>query len=648
MEQRMVTRSGVEMPVYTFSALVVGSGAAGLNAADRLAELGMKDVAVVTENFYGGTSRNTGSDKQTYYKLTLSGGEADSIQDMAQTIFDGGCTDGDHALAEAALSAQCFFRLTELGVPFPKNEHGEYVGYKTDHDPRQRATSVGPYTSKVMTECLEASVSKKDITIFDGMQVVKILTWEGKAAGLICLTRDKEHPVAAFSSSNIIYATGGPAGIYADSAYPIGHYGATGLALEAGAKGKNLTEWQCGLASLKPRWNVSGTYMQALPKLISTDQGGENPREFLADYFESPQAMLSLLFLKGYQWPFDVRKAKDGSSVIDLLVYQETKLKNRRVFLDFRDNPGDRPIPFSMLREEARDYLDSVGASFGTPIQRLVHINSPAVDFYLERGVDLTREPLEVAICAQHNNGGLSVDQWWQTSVEGLFAAGEVAASHGVYRPGGSALNAGQVGSMRAAQYIAARRKDVVLPEGCFDHSLTAGMKSIAEIKNKALGHSSNVEGILTRTTMEMSASASIIRNQEHILTLRDQVGIQLKTFGETVKVDREGEMKKLFRLRDTLITQFTVLSAMADYVERGGKSRGSGLYVDQNGALPHPFLTEFPYQLDDGRLNEEIQEITYHMDGCQCAWRGVRPIPQRKNVFETVWRQFRDTGGIH
>ena len=45
----------------------------------------------------------------------------------------------------------------------------------------------------------------------------------------------------------------------------------------------------------------------------------------------------------------------------------------------------------------------------------------------------------------------LAVDCWWQTDVEGLFAAGEAAATHGVYRPGGSALNAGQVGSMRVA-----------------------------------------------------------------------------------------------------------------------------------------------------------------------------------------------------
>ena len=82
---------------------------------------------------------------------------------MAENLFAGQCVDGDLALCEAALSVQSFMRLVELGVPFPKNRYGEYVGYKTDHDPRRRATSVGPYTSKQMTEKLEQSVLSKGI-----------------------------------------------------------------------------------------------------------------------------------------------------------------------------------------------------------------------------------------------------------------------------------------------------------------------------------------------------------------------------------------------------------------------------------------------------------------------------------------------------
>ena len=45
--------------------------------------------------------------------------------------------------------------LAELGVEFPVNRYGEYVGYKTDHDPFARAASAGPLTSRFMTEALQ-------------------------------------------------------------------------------------------------------------------------------------------------------------------------------------------------------------------------------------------------------------------------------------------------------------------------------------------------------------------------------------------------------------------------------------------------------------------------------------------------------------
>ena len=86
-------------------------------------------------------------------------------------------------------------------------------------------------------------------------------------------------------------------------------------------------------------------------------------------------------------------------------------------------------------------------------------MNEPAYQFYLGKNpyVDLETTMLEVDVCAQHNNGGLVVDAWWQSNVAGFFPVGEAGGAHGVYRPGGAALNSGQVGATRAAQFIAAR-----------------------------------------------------------------------------------------------------------------------------------------------------------------------------------------------
>lgn len=246
MHEKTITIGKHKIQLITLNTAVVGTGAAGFNAADRLWQYGQKDIAIITEHIKGGTSRNTGSDKQTYYKLSLSGDDSDSVRSLANVLFDGQCVDGDVALCEAALSAQSFLRLVELGVPFPKNRYGEYIGYKTDHDPNRRATSVGPYTSKIMTECLEQSVKDKGIAIFDKLQVIRVITKNGKFAGILCLkldAKEEDERFVVFNCTNVVFATGGPAGMYADSVYPFGHYGATGVLFEAGVRGKNLTEW---------------------------------------------------------------------------------------------------------------------------------------------------------------------------------------------------------------------------------------------------------------------------------------------------------------------------------------------------------------------------------------------------------------------
>jgi succinate dehydrogenase/fumarate reductase flavoprotein subunit len=72
MNRDVICVDGINIDVYNYNTIIVGSGAAGLNAADTLYSLGQKDIAIVTEGINMGTSRNTGSDKQTYYKLTLA------------------------------------------------------------------------------------------------------------------------------------------------------------------------------------------------------------------------------------------------------------------------------------------------------------------------------------------------------------------------------------------------------------------------------------------------------------------------------------------------------------------------------------------------------------------------------------------------
>lgn len=571
------------MEIYNYECIVIGTGAAGYNAACRLKEFGV-NVAIVTEGVNCGTSRNTGSDKQTYYKLGLSGNIPDSVHKMAQNLFDGGCVDGDNALCEAALSTRCFMNLCESGVPFPHNRYGEYIGYKTDHDPYERATSAGPLTSKYMTEVLQKKADSLNVEVFDGYYALKILKSGERVCGLICI---KNKELVAFRCADIVMATGGPAGIYADSVYPECHHGSTGLAIDAGAKMQNLALWQYGLASTKPRWNVSGTYMQVLPRFVSIDENG-NEYDFLWDYFEDKYHGLSLVFLKGYQWPFDPKKAEKGSSLIDMLVYRECVEKGRKVFLDFTKNPFS--IDFTKLTDEAYEYLSRAGATFGTPIERLEKMNAPAIELYKSKGVDLFTEYLPIALCAQHNNGGIAVDMWWQSSVKGLFAVGECAGTHGIARPGGSALNAGQVGSLRAAQYIS-KHPNELIDEKLF-YELANGIK---------LTFADNASDCISAAQRRMSDNAAAVRDIEKIKATLEITLAELKTVTDPF-------------VKDMLLTQGAVLKAM----------------------------------LQPNNDPKKVQEIQYINGEFRLSTRDVRPIPQDDAFFENVWRNYRANKNIY
>lgn len=626
---------------------IVGTGAAGYNAACMLKRLGYDDILLISENRLGGTSRNTGSDKQTYYKLTLSGDCPDSVRDMASTLFDGKAVDGDIALCEAAMSARCFLRLVGLGLPFPTNRYGEYVGYKTDHDPRTRATSIGPYTSREMTRALEKDASGLEVPYRDLLQVIRVISDGEYCYGLVCLDNSSTDipRYVVIQADNVIFATGGPAGMYADSVYPQSQHGASGLAFEAGVKGRNLTEWQFGLASVNPRWNVSGTYMQALPRFVSTDADGNDEHEFLMDFFDDPGKMLSNVFLKGYQWPFDVRKLDGGSSIIDILVYLET-CRGRRVFLDFMHDPVDGGFEFDSLNPEAYKYISRINALVRTPIARLKAMNQPAVDFYRDKGIDLEKEYLEIALCAQHNNGGLDLDLWWQSNLKGFFVVGEAAGSHGVYRPGGSALNAGQVGSTRAAQYIASGRK--VCKPGVFAELAGSALDEMSSIASGTFSDSSDVRELTERFSVSMSRSCGAVRDSGTIRSFVSEIDGLLGSFIQSVRYSCIGELKYVYKLRDMLISQKCYALSMLDYVGSGGKSRGSALYHDADGKRPYDGLPEtFTYRVDDGAKDGLIQEM-YYADGmCTFNWRPVRPIPEDDDVFENVWRRFRADGNI-
>jgi succinate dehydrogenase/fumarate reductase flavoprotein subunit len=635
------------LPMTWVHTLVIGSGAAGLNAAVQLRANGIEDVLIVTEGLQMGTSINTGSDKQTYYKLGMYGQDADSPMTMAESYFAGGSMHGDLALVEAAVSARAFNHLVSLGVPFPRDTYGQFVGYKTDHDPRQRATSIGPYTSREMCRALIRRVQELGIEVREGRNVVQLITTDegnGKrAAGAVVV--DKDGNLEIYGAENVVFAVGGPGGLYKTSVYPEVHTGAIGLALMAGAKAQSLPESQYGLASIKFRWNVSGTYMQVIPRFISTDADGvSNPREFMREYFDSVGEMNSMVFLKGYQWPFDSRKVIGGSSIVDIIVYVETVLRGRRAFLDFRTNPEG--FGFDDLSEEARTYLTRSEALLETPIARLRKMNPGAIELYADHGIDITAEPLEIAVCAQHNNGGLAGNHWWESlNVKHLFPIGEVNGSHGVYRPGGAALNSGQVASIRAAEFIANRYADWSVSKDAVKQAAAQAVDALQAWIAKCAGASSTWQAERDDFQSRMTRAGAHIRSLEELPKATEEAWVQFERLENAgCSYGTPAELAEALRNRQLCFAHAVYLEAILFALQSGVGSRGSCIVLDPDGDKVHDKLRDqWRIAPEDASFRERVLETVATPGGeVVNEWVPRRPIPEADAWFETAWASFR------
>jgi len=84
------------------------------------------------------------------------------------------------------------------------------------------------------------------------------------------------------------------------------------------------------------------------------------------------------------------------------------------------------------------------------------------INWLKNKRVDLRREPVEIAPFHHAFNGGFKIDRRSETTVPGLFAAGEVAAGpHGADRPGGHMLPVCQVFGAKAGYYAAISSKEI-------------------------------------------------------------------------------------------------------------------------------------------------------------------------------------------
>lgn len=646
--------AGLRLPVYRHGCVIVGSGAAGLRAAVELKRRG-GDVIVISQSAWGGTSACSGSDKQTLHTANTAD-RGDDLKVMARAIRAGGAMDEDTAYVEAVGSSRAMASLQYLGLPLPQDALGGTLRYRTDHDEVGRATSCGPRTSRLMVKVLAEEAIRLAVPILNHTTAVKILTDKAGPSRRVCgvlavrprhAGADSPHGLVLFQCPVLVLAAGGPGELYRDSVYPNGCFGSLGLALEAGLELVNLTESQFGIGTRREGfpWNLSGTYVQALPHLYSVDGDGVE-HAFLTDYYRTTQELASNIFRKGYQWPFHATRMLDfGSSLVDLAICRETQA-GRRVFMDFNRNPlpvpGDSPFSLERLDADVLAYLGSAGATQALPIDRLRHMNPLAIELYRRSKIDIAAAPLEFAVNNQHMNGGVAVDTWGCSSLPGVYAVGEAAGTHGVTRPGGAALNAGQVFGTRAAEHIAAVSR-VEVPAG--PDPSKAAAEAIAEIAAVLRpGSPLTLPGIRESVQARMSDHAGMICDGGGVanaLAEARALNAQIRALG--IAPGRASEVGRVLQWRQLALASEAVLAALDRFIRAGGGSRGARAICAADGAAV-PLAAGGPledYRFRTEREADRAEQILVRWDG-SALHVSARPNrifdESRTSFFERDW----------
>ncbi len=650
----IATIAGYRIPVFHSDCIVVGSGAAGLRAAVELARRG-REVTIVSQSAWGGTSACSGSDKQTLHTANTAD-RGDDYRAMARAIRAGGAMDEDTAYVEAVGSGRAMASLQFLGLPLPQDRLGATLRYQTDHDEVGRATSCGPRTSRLMVKVLADEALRLGIPFYNHTTATDILTSGGGGLRRVCGVlavrakgRSEANPLglAVFRSPALVLAAGGPGELYRDSVYPNGCFGSLGLALDAGIDMVNLTESQFGIGTRRDGfpWNLSGTYVQAIPHVYSVDADGQE-HHFLADCYRSTGELGSNIFRKGYQWPFHASRMLDfGSSLVDLAIHREGRA-GRRVFMDFNRNPlpvpGSAPFALSGLDDDARQYLLRAGADQDLPIDRLRHMNPLAIELYRRYKIDIAAAPLEFAVNNQHMNGGIAVDIWGRSSLAGCYAIGEAAGTHGVTRPGGAALNAGQVFGTRAAEHIAASGPAASPDPGDLSAAATAAIARMHAVLRP--GSPLTIASVRAEVQARMSDKAGVICDAAEVgpaLADARALNAGIRTHG--IAHGRPAEAVRALQWRQMALASEAVLAALDHLVRHDGGSRGARAICDPAGdCVPQSAngpLNDFRFRAE--RPAQRDEQIVVHLDGGTMRV-GVRPNRRlddsARAFFERDW----------
>jgi len=390
--------------------LVVGSGASGLAAAVTADQAGAR-VALVTK----GALQSCNSAK-AQGGIQAAFGDDDSPEQHAEDVWQSSHETADRRLVEVLTgeAPTAIHWLEEHGVEFTR-ENGGYRLARCGGASRKRLLQVGDRTGHAITTALRDSFLASS---GDALPNCPLVALEPTESGWLATCRRKNGEELAIDAGAVVLAAGGRCYRVAEERGELttNHPGATGeatkIALEVGAETRDFDALQ---------YHPNGG---AWPPTMQGYSIPETTRAYGA----------TLLNAEGEEFtdPLGPRDA------VSQAIFDEVE-GGRGV-----ETPDGRP---AVLLDTTRISEHDAEISLPYMLRR-----------YRSGGIDPLREPILTYPVLHYQNGGLVIDERSETTVEGLFACGEIAGgTHGRNRMMGNSLLECTVFGRRAGAAAAER-----------------------------------------------------------------------------------------------------------------------------------------------------------------------------------------------
>jgi len=402
--------------------LIIGAGGAGLRAGIEASRYNI-DVAIVGKEMLG--KAHTVMAEGGYNAALGNSDPKDNFDSHLQDTLEGGAWLNDQDLAEILVkeAPDRIFDLEEFGAVFDRTPDGKIAQRMFGKQSYPRTCYVSDYTGHEMVSALVDEVRRRGITFMEEIFVTKLLVSNGTIAGAVALDV-KSGDFLVFRTKAAILASGGGGRMYEVTTNPAS---ATGdgriLAIEAGAELTDMEMFQF-----------------------------------------HPTAMVWPPSCKGILVTEGVR----GEGGMLFNTKGERFMERYHKLLDLA--PRD-----VVSRSIAREVLEGRGTTHGGVFLRVSHLPAEIIKDRLKTmnrqfslaGVDITKEPMEVAPAAHYYMGGVRTNIECETKVKGLYAAGEEQGGvHGANRLGGNSIAAtqvfGKIAGERAATFAKGRTKEPV------------------------------------------------------------------------------------------------------------------------------------------------------------------------------------------